>query len=865
MGKLYDEVKERFEKIKKYSEDEKVVYMKCKTFPKAYEDLENIIAFNTLIGEINNNASHYFQTEEKFREFIDKHREYFSDSYLENIPYVKKSNRITEKLSNYEKIIDDIEKEIGEEKTLDLIAEYKYKLENRKSNYQKPLIPFIDGVKNELDTILKNDASINKEQLIEDLDYLGNHLFVKEVPGPTEDLIEDVSVARQIGAKANLGIFADEHNVNPQKLNALAADIKIIEINVSNEEDVKLTKPIVNEVKVSNKFKAKVLDLDKFITDLGIPSTNLVGESDIKAYGLVDYFKIARETTDIMGKYQKSTDPLEKKEFLQGLSFKRRQLEDIENKYEQIFKKIESSFDLNKISLNGNLYSGRKYDFDEKNIGNFLPNLPQKWDEKNAAPAIILSGLCQLKGAASKAGVTLEEYLDKPVESFLNNAEKLTQDIFKNEYRTRQMPLGKRLAHAFLHGDELRSNLDRIAYLNRGIEFITNTEDFSDNTLTNVIGANIGMNYFRMFDRTADKMFLNGEEPSYYSIKNVFAGGELTDNLYELSENYYNVNIEKGPTLKYEHVVKDINGNYEAKNENDKLLKNLKDYLVERTEMNNHVAESLQNDGGALVESVPVGVVFMGAKKYYDDFIKMNNKDLFSYDDKTRNALFKFMKDPVQAFVCKFKGQMQLSKQTIRDLKACYKEENDRINALNPEKFRRSFEKSNHMMDGFNVGKSVQRIISDNKGGWGEWLGRTTSKQYKALISAMENAQNPQSPTYGDYGNASYFAQKYIEHKMPAGVKFEDLKPIEKKRIEFSISVINACKDMEKTQNEIRMDNNIINNEIDNDFHNQLEDDVNYLNKQNPSNQIKEEANEEEINTNSNNIIKDDNEIDMNN
>ena len=99
---------------------------------------------------------------------------------------------------------------------------------------------------------------------------------------------------------------------------------------------------------------------------------------------------------------------------------------------------------------------------------------------------------------------------------------------------------------------------------------------------------------------------------------------------------------------------------------------------------------------------------------------------------------------------------------------------------------------------------------------------------------------------------------------MPAGVKFEDLKPIEKKRIEFSISVINACKDMEKTQNEIRMDNNIINNEIVNDFHNQLEDDVNFLNKQNPSNQIKE-ANVEEINTNSNNIIKDDNELDISN
>jgi hypothetical protein len=151
--------------------------------------------------------------------------------------------------------------------------------------------------------------------------------------------------------------------------------------------------------------------------------------------------------------------------------------------------------------------------------------------------------------------------------------------------------------------------------------------------------------------------------------------------------------------------------------------------------------------------------------------------------------------------------------------------------------------------NGYNVGKNISRIIGDNKGGWGEWLGRTTSKEYKALVSSVEAFNNPQSRTFGDRGNLRYFAEKYVDHKLPLGAKFEDLKPIEKKRVEFCLSIIETCKAMDREELEankdIVKDNNIID---DKEFKNKLENDVNYLNKSN--------VNENVIDTtNKNNII----------
>ena len=854
MGQLFESIKKELEDVKTYSLYEQSNFIAAKAFPKVYKDYQNIKRVNILLGEINGNFEKYFGSREQYDEFLANNKDLFTSTPFRIIPYIEKRDHKTATLEDYEKILDAVEKTIGEEKTKQVLEETQNKVLNPFKNVNYVLKPFVENIEKDVDTLFSTESNEFITDVKDSLEYIGNNLIAKKDPGPWNDLIDDVSVGRSYGAKNMLRDFATDNNYDFEKLNkAVDNGYLSLELEPVDKETVEYTKQIAfnDNLKISEDFKNKILDLDKLVTELGVPSKFSVGEEPTKFYGLVDYYKVSGEITSLLGEYNdKNITDDRKKELIVNIVAKKKELADVEGKYEQIFNKIKDTFNINETSLNGNLYTGRLHSYNPNNIGGFLPDLPTKWDEENAAWPVVLSGFCQLKGAANKAGVSLEEYISNPVKVFLNDAYKISENISREIYLDRNNnSLGKRMAHAIIMDEDPYRGLGFLEYDNRSIEFITNLEPMSKDTLGKVIGTNAGIKYYKLFNRSAEKMFVTNNEPSYKSIKNMFAYGDKVDKLYELSENYCDKDINIGAKVDYKEAVKeykDVNPNDEA----NKMMTTLKDYLAEQKVM---FAEPERYCSTALKETLNPCAMFMGAKTYYDDFININKKDIFSLNDDERKNILSFMKDPVKTFVSKYKKTLHLTKNQIRELKTSYKEENDRINGPKVAKFNQLFAQNNRKENGYNVGKDIQTIMKDNKGGWGEWLGRTTSKEYKALTGSVEAFTNPNSPTYGDRGNLRYFAEKYVSHKLPLGADFEALKPNEKKRVEFCYSIIETCKAMDREELEANKDNVKSNNIIDDkDFKDQLEKDVNYLNKS------KENIIDK---TNKNNIIEKENEI----
>lgn len=850
MGKLFDSIKKEYKEVQTYSLYEKSNFIAAKTFTKAYKDFQNIKRINVLLGEINGNCETYFGSRENFEKFLKNNRNLFIDTPLK-ITYISKSDHITRDLENYEEILNAVENAVGADNVDKILEATENKLQNPVVNANYVLKPFVENIKKDANTLFQDENAEFINGIKESLDYIGEDLIAKKDEGPWNDLIDDVSVGRTYGAKQALKDFTQENGYDYEKINKAVDDnYKSIEIVPIDKETVEYTKQLAfnDKVMISPEFKKQILEFDKFVTEIGIPSQFDTGEQQTKHYSLYDYNKVAGEITTLIGEYNKENiSNEEKKELIIKLVAKQKELVDVEEKYEKVFGKIRDTFNLDQTSLNGNLYTGRLHSYNPNDIGSFLPDLPTKWDEGNSAEPVVLSGFCQLKGAALKAGVTLEEYIDNPVKIFLKDAIKKSDEISKKIYLDRgdNNSLGKRIAHAVVMDEDPFKSMGLLEYENRSIEFLTNLEPMNGDTVAKVIGTNAGMQYYKLFNRSAEKMLVNNGEPSYNSIKNMFAYGDKVDKLYELSENYCDKDINIGAKIDYKNVVTVENKNFNPNNEANRMMETLKDYYAEREFMFDHPSQFCDT---ALTEKLLPCAMIIGAKKYYDDFISLNKKDIFSLDDKARKNVLSFMKDPVKAFVSKYKNTLHLTKQEIRELKDTYKEENDRINAPKFEKFNQLFDQNNRKENGYNVGKNISRIIGDNKGGWGEWLGRTTSKEYKALVSSVEAFNNPQSRTFGDRGNLRYFAEKYVDHKLPLGANFEDLKPIEKKRVEFCFSIIETCKAMDREELEankdIVKDNNIID---DKDFKDKLEKDVNYLNKSNVNENVIDTSNKNNI------------------
>lgn len=853
MGKLYNLVKKSLEELNSYRQTEQDNFLESKLFPNVYKAFLNEKPINVLAGIINNDAAKYFGSRDNFKAFLRGNANLLNEESPYEVPVPAKFEHVYKPLAQYEEFFNNLENNLGEEKVNDIIKEYENRINSKVETVNHPLKPDIDLIKNDVDKLI-NDPKL-AEQYKADLDYLNDCLVEKKsTRNEIDHLIDDANVSREYQAEKQMELFAIENNLDPVKFKNLNTRVGGgLEILPSSEEAIKMTKPLA-KIQVTDEYKQKILALDAKIQELGVPSEFAVGEQGIKEYGLVDFFKKGKELSALIGNYEKKTTDEEKLEQINQIVLKKKELAEIEEKYDQLYAFIKENFDLEKVNIPGNVYCGRKYPFVPQNKASFHPNLIPKWDNEMAPYGSILNGFCQLKGTCIDDNVTLEEYMDNSIGIHLNEAKKVADTIDNRLYlpRSEENTLGKRIAHAVLMKDFEYKPVQNQQYKCRALEFLAVVSDQDENTIKNAYAANIGNNYVELLNHAPDMMFLNRDRSvSYDSIKNMFALGDETDKLFETSDNYYNSQIKKGPFPDYKDTVTNVNGRRGPKAELNRVMTSLKDYFAER----NHMIENQFEIFGdtSPEEFVKAPSIFIGAKKYFDDYVNLNKKDILNLPKKDRKEIQDFMNDPVKAFFKKYKRELDYTTQDVNEFRDEYRRENDKINKTKGLEFISTFDRHNNAPRGYNVGKDINTILKDNNGGILEWLKRSTSKEYKALRAAVKASTDRNSPTFGETKNLKMYAQKYLDYKLPEGVNEANLNSTEKRRIEFCRSVIATCNEIDKEQEVENINNNIIQNNIENnEFQNQLNNDLNIQN-----NMIDENI----IDTNSNNIIKDDNDL----
>ena len=801
MGLLYEKIKKHLENVVAFQDKQEADYVKETTFNNLYKTTEELNSLNYFLVEINDHKTNYFGSIDNYKAFLDENRNVFTKSVFD-LPYatIASNGKVDVKSVDYEAMLDTIEKKIGTDKTNELIQKFEQYNPTIDTTVSNPFTPLVNDIINDMSDLDLTEEE--KNEIIDSLNYANSEIVEKHGNPSMDKLIDKVSLVRDTVAQSKVIEVSNNHGIDADKVVALKEKQDSIAFDPNTNEKKDLIKPFVeSDLVYSQDYKQKILELDKLVTENGLIPDGVVGETGFKEYGFVDYFNKVTQVKDLLVNQTKLVSQEDKINNLREIKQKTDELKDVVNKYNNVIDFIKENFDIDKINLNGNIYTGRIFAFEEGKYSQFRPNLPLRWDNKNSIYGVVLNGYAQLKGAAKMAGVSIEEYMNHPIKSYLNGA----KNMFKAEDDKYYLPdteentLGKRIANALV----MESAAYDFAYTNyaiysRGIEFLNNTSEINDNTYSNIIKSAAGKSLIVTHNHSSDLLFteVNGQT-DYQSIQNLFALGRETDKLYEVSTKYYSDNLEKAPLAKsYDNMItnkKQVN----ALNETRRVMETLKNFMVERKRLND---EHVSDDPKVLplVDKVPAPHLFVGAKKYMNDFIYKNNIDLLAINKKERKEIMDFLEDPLKAFENKYKDEPNFFlvddtgalKENYKTFREEFKAEFDRLNKNNAEKFIETFNDLNAKTKGRNSDKSILQIIENNKGGFWEQRIGTTSKEYKALESSVVAAFDPQSQTYGDLSGAKIYAQKYIDHKLPEGVNFDKLSENEKRRIEFCQTII---------------------------------------------------------------------------
>ena len=811
MGKLFSAVKNNYDELAKFQDQQEKNYFVETTY-------DNIVKYNTktkylnyFINEIQNNSKYYFGSEDNFKAFLEQNKELFPNSSIPKALYDGNTVMIDVKGVNYEKILDTLEGKIGEGKTNELLEKYKsFKPVEPKREY--PFKEYNTGIINGLDELNIDETKL--KEFKDALNYAADELVVKKTEDETDKIIDNINRVREKEAKTALRNVSAEVGADVEKVTKIAGVWDAITFRVDEKSEKLTLVPFLDEkIQLTNEYKNKVLELDKFVTDKGLIPNGAVGETGFKEYGYLDYFNKTAELKDALLAYGKLTDKDERIQALENISLKANELKDITAKYEDVLSFIKDNFDTSKISLNANLYSGRKHD-DSPDLESFRQNLPRRWDQENVAPGIVLSGYAQLKGLTKLVGVSVEEFLDNPNKYYLMGAKKITSEIDEKylipskDINDNPIPLGKRMAHALIQdAQDYAGALEGYKIANRGIEFLNHTSEFNENTIKNIAVSAASNSLAAMYNHSSFTLFNKEAEADYESLQNLFALGNDTDNLFALSLNYFHegghiANVDEAYKLKIE-VMNNVN----PANETRRVMGVIRDYMAERKLM--YIERRNDNSTDIeLEEGISPAQMLVAGKQYLNDFIYKNNINLLDFNKEQRKEVMDFLNDPVKTFMEKYLPDENLLRtnykgellETVDEIDKEFSSEFGRLYKKNGENFVRAFNDLNTQTKGRNAGKSITQIIEANKGGYFERKFSSSSKEYKALVTAVEAATDPKSPTFGDLNGAKFYAQKYVDHKLPQGANFEKLSENEKRRVEFCHTILGASLQMELNQ-----------------------------------------------------------------
>ncbi len=814
MGKLLDYINKQLKIIRDVSEIEKTNVMEARRIPNTFKIFNASERLDKISTYLYANAAKYFGSldnyrniiksvakDEKFKASVEENGPKYFES-KENYEEILKSSNAEDKIFNqfvydvYDKekgeyetrinpstkskvgmianeptvmMFEALEKNLSDEQIDEICQEIDKMPDRMDIPDSHPLEPYAEKLKDESLLNLLNENE--KEEYLKSLDYAVQEVVVRD---PENQGVEgqyeyhnrglQIETLRHVEEYANkLGLDGKEfvqNNVKPSDST----------LSFSNSDyNKKAMKPLMGKkIELNNDFKQKMTGLYNIINQEGVLQNSQGGESASKEYGFSNFFNVSNDLKNLMTKDISKLDDEAKKAHMLQITEAKKKYEEVSKKYDKVFDYIKQNFDLEKISLPDNVYSGREPST-STDITKRRQSIPRKWDYENMAPAVILNGFSQVLTTCKLYNVSFEDFINDPSGFYLKQAEKMAVEANKTLLSPKTEPLGKRIAKASLLSDQLYKMNNSLPYIaGRAVELITQIYD-GDNKVDNVIAAAANL-YEGNQKITEQEKFLGRFENGKYKnqLKYAFIFGDEKDDLYECFPGYTRPD-GTNPDLDYRKALQDSNLTLEEAFQ--KVKDTVNDYGKEELEM-------WKDSGGDLQRFVSSGTLLHAGHQFLMDYIQEKKIDL-SQDNELNKNIKEFLLNPKKAMFDKYLVP-ELKNESMSDNELCntYNKVNKELgnewkNCLNQNKGNAEhiFEQANATQDGPNKNMTLNNTVKANKENFFEWVFRRTSKQYKAVEQAVKDFYDEKSPKYGDLKNLKTACKAYLDYK---GVQNKD-------------------------------------------------------------------------------------------
>ena len=789
MGKLFDFIKQKYQNLIEFQKLQKDDYIKSRNFNNYLQPRYDLIYFSRFITSLNNK----FEANLKNNDIIAGGKIAFPSFKYE--------------LPNYEEILYKLEENLTEEQVDRFINDFKQNLEKSFGNPSHPFEKVINKLKNDLDEIELSDS--NNQLDIKDtkkaLDFANEMIVEKHDSNHVDFTIDEISNLRDAEARNRFPLFAKKSGINLNTLKAADNGINTIRIKIMNNDEFDKLKPAMKlNINLSDDYKKKILALDNFISNKSIMKASAYGESDYKEYGFTDWFNKTRELKNEIILNNSLNDKNAKIESYKRICNLSNDLNRITNEYKDVLNFIKDNFDINKIGLPSNIYSGRPQALTNDDLNGFNPNLIAEFDNQNAPYGVILNGYSQLKGFAKDNGIELEEFLNDPVNSYFKGCNNFVKKIDESILLPKEEnSLGKRMAHLLLQPSDKYSSLNKLGYSFRSLDFLVQTQDFSENVYDNLVVSSIASKMIRALDHSSINLF-NETSNNNDNLKNLFALGEKTDNLFKLSNEYRdltddNLNMKKA----YDEQIEKMK-NVSPKDECNRIMGILKDYFIERKILNDN--KDIVYGDDLCVNNFEPGRMITAAKEYFDDYIYKNEIDINTISNKEdRQMVESFITNPVLALANKYSNEkifVEDKKENFNVFNKKFVLEWRRLHDKDYNKFIENFNSNNNGK--YNADKDIKAILDSNKGSWCEKLFKTTSPEYKSLSNAIIAATSENSPTRGDFNGVKYYAKKYLDYKL-SNKNENKISETGRRRMEFCRTILKSFDELDVKYKEVEI------------------------------------------------------------
>lgn len=701
--------------------------------------------------------------------------------------------------------------------TTDEILEFRKEVKgNGQLEFERNNVHVLDKKINEIkNNIPENLSQEEKEEYIKALDNINAKVIRKKAEGFIEQTIDADSRSIKIEAKSELQEFVDPLDVSEKDKEVFVErDRKYTEgeinFKLENAEHHKAFADVFEKrphIVIDEKVKENIKGLAKVVLETGIFNDSKAGESGQKNYGFTPFFTLQHELKDLINKDTSTYTEEEKKQYREEVIKKSNEMNELEAKYDKVFKYIKEHFDMEKIITNQNIYSGRP-------PGGLL----EKWDNKNARIGVILNGFTQFLGAVNDVDSSVDEFLDDPekamklyIETNVNKVEK--PYILPKEGNS----LGKRLARATNYNETSFQLLDGVNFgLTRATEFVYAVDPDKDRRIRNIQSD-------ALYSKGLQELIHSGStflvydafnpKPRYDNLVNILMfGDEAKNNIFEPCYEFYNHEFKKTMDLDLMNKYKEMKDNPGKALEN--IANAVKDFISESAIINNEA----NKDNTAIISPEHVAVA---GKIALENMLKVNNMTLNDIKDPAaRKNIQAYLENPAKALKNMLKDELGLDKKAFESFEKETLDAAEKYSTHQIIKFTEAFSKQMKEIDQSNDDITMYDVTNEHQIGFFEGFFNTkATKNYRNLVKAINGFEDPNSKYYGKPEMVALAAKAYLDHKYKNGKTIDDLKGEAKERAKFCENIIASYKKSFPVETDLFLNKNVTDKKAEKTIH----------------------------------------------